>query len=112
MRSLVDVFVDGFHEIESSLVEDADVGDATLVDGAGGDVGSSSRDADAEGPAGLSNLLSTLISALLELVLTSLGRLALIVLVFASILDALLEGFGLGKDYGQEQGNQKNGPHQ
>lgn len=97
------VGLNGLHEVEADLVQNGNIGDASLVDGTGGDIGSSSRQANAEGPASLGNLLSTLLSALPQLVLTSRGSLALLVLVGTLSLDALQERGGLGEHQGEDE---------
>jgi hypothetical protein len=100
---LLGVGLDGLHEVEADLVEDGDTGDASLVDGTSGAVGSSSGGSNAEGPAGLIDLLSALTNALPELILTPRGILALGVLVLTLLLEALLKGWGLGEDQGEEE---------
>jgi hypothetical protein len=104
---LVDVSLNGFHEVEAKSVNLGNLGDAVLADGTGADIGSSSRNSNAEGPAGLGNFFSALFGTLLELGLTSRSFLALLVLVGAFLLNAGSEFRGLSKGQGQkkEDGN-------
>lgn len=100
---MFDVGVDGSHEVEANDVEGSRVAEASLVDSAEGDISSSSRNSKAEGPAGLSNLLSTLVNAFPELVLTARFFLASVVLVLALVLEALVQLLRLGEDDGEEE---------
>lgn len=63
MRSLALEVVDDGHECKSDTVEVGAV-EASFVDGAGGSVGGGSRKSNAEGPAGLVELNSTLVGTL------------------------------------------------
>ena len=91
-------------EAEESTVE------ASLVDGAGGNIGSGSRDTDAEGPAGHGDLCTALGLALLEFGLAARGVLALFVLVWASLLDALFQ-VALGEDCSNEDEEEQDDSH-
>jgi hypothetical protein len=111
-KSLFHVGFDGGHEVEANAVGHGDsVGDAALVDSAGGDIGSGSGKAEAKSPAGLSNFLPTLISTLLEFVLTPRGGLALLVLIRAFCLNALDKFRRLGEDDHCEHENDKDSLH-
>lgn len=100
---MLHVGADGSHEVEAGNVEEVSIGDASLADSAGGNIGSGSRESKAKGPAGLGNLLAALIGAFLELVLTSTRSLALLVLIRALLLNALDQFRRLGKDDGEEE---------
>lgn len=87
-KSLFHVGLDGGHEVEADAVSHGGSSETVLVDGAKGNIGSGSGEAEAESPAGLGNLFSTFVSTLLKLVLTSTGLLALGILIGAILLNA------------------------
>lgn len=99
--------LNGFHEVKANSVNLGNIGNAFLVDSTGADIGGSSRESNAEGPAGLGNLFSALFGTLLELGLTSRSTLALLVLIRASFLNARSQLRGLSNGQGQkkEKGN-------
>jgi hypothetical protein len=100
-ESLLHVGLNGLHEVESDDVELGGVLDASLVDGAGADVGSGSGKSDAKGPAGLGDLLSALTGALLQFGLTSRSLQALVILVRALLLQAFQQFLRLGEGDGK-----------
>lgn len=99
---MFEVGLNGLHEVEAEGVDLGDIVEAALLDGAVGDVGSGSGEADAEGPAGIVDLLSAFTCALLQLGLACRGGLALLVLVGALLLNALLQRLRLGRHEGEE----------
>ena len=91
-------------EAEESAVE------ASLVNSAGGNIGSSSRNTNAESPAGDSDLCTAFGLALLEFGLATRCVLALFVLIWASLLDALFK-VALGEDCSNEDEDEQDGFH-
>jgi hypothetical protein len=83
------------HGLQGDPVEEGHFGDASLVDSASADIGSCSRNPDAEGPTSLSDFFSTFGCAFIELILTATGGFAFFVLFGAFVFDALLELVGL-----------------
>lgn len=81
---------DGLEELLDE-VEDVSINDAFLVDSTVSEVSSGAGGTNAESPAGLVDLLTTLGCALLHLIRTSTCILALVVLVSTSLVEALLE---------------------
>jgi hypothetical protein len=109
--SLIEVGLNGLHEVEADFIELGNILNAALVDSAGADVGSGSGKTNAEGPAGLGDFLSAFVSTLLELVLTSTVSLALLVFVRTLFLDALGQFLGLGKSQGEDEAEGDNDLH-
>ncbi len=96
MRSFVSLalevgVIDGLHEVESDSVDNGNFSNAALVDSAGGNIGSGSGNCEAESPAGLVEFLSTFFSTFFELIFTSRGSLALLILIRTSLLNAFDE---------------------
>lgn len=87
-------------EIDESVLK------APLVDSTSGNVSSSPWKSDAEAPTGIVDLGTTFVLTLVELVLTSLGILALLKLFRASLLDTLLEFIRCKSNI--QQGNEGN----
>lgn len=80
-----------FHGLQGDPVEESHAGDATFIDGAKCDIGSCSRKAKAESPTSLIEFFSTFRCTFVELILTSLGAFAFLILLRAALLDALDE---------------------
>ena len=108
---MLDVGVDGSHEVEANDVQSRSTAEASCVNSAGADVSSGSRKSKAKGPATYSNLLSALTSAFLELGLTTASRLALLELVGAFVFNAFAEFSRLGEDEGEEEHKGDDGLH-
>lgn len=94
--------VDHLEELLDHLEDGAS--EASLLNGAVADVGSSTWSANAEAPAGVVDLGAALSLALLQLVLAAGGGLALREFGGATLRDAALQVVGLGGEFADVEG--------